>query len=96
MKHTSANLNRLAQNVLNRRHEQGITQVEPARWAGCSVSTVSQLERAEGPISVETLFRIASGLDCRPPNWRRACDTKNSPDLLNRPGERVTVSISQR
>lgn len=65
MKHTPANFNRLAQNVLNRRHEQGITQVELARRAGCSVSTVSRLERAEGPISVETLFRIASGLDCR-------------------------------
>lgn len=59
------NYRQLAHNIITRRKALQITQAELARRAGCSASTVGQLERAAYKPSVEMLFKVAAGLCCR-------------------------------
>lgn len=59
------NYARLGQNIRTRRLANGLTQAELARRAGCSVSTVSALERGKSSLSTELLFRIAEALESR-------------------------------
>lgn len=60
------NYQKLGQNIRTFRLSNHLTQAELAQMAGCSVSTISRLERGACGVSANLLFDIAGALHCRP------------------------------
>lgn len=55
----------VADRVSERRHAEGISQLDLARRAGLSVKTVSHVECAKRIFRLPVYAAIARGLDCR-------------------------------
>jgi ribosome-binding protein aMBF1 (putative translation factor) len=54
----------IADRVLERRHELGLSQAELAELVDTTQSAIARLESGGRPPRIDTLLRIANGLDC--------------------------------
>ncbi len=54
---------RLTRDILLRRSELNLSQMELAKLVGTKQSAISRLERGDGNITINTLCRIADALD---------------------------------
>jgi len=54
----------IADRVAERRTEMGMSQRELAELCGTTQSAIARLERGGRPPRIDTLLRIADGLDC--------------------------------
>jgi predicted transcriptional regulator len=54
----------IADKVADRRVEKGLSQRELAERCGTTQSAIARLERGGRPPRIDTLLRIADGLDC--------------------------------
>ncbi len=54
---------RLIRDILLRRSELNLSQVELAKLVGTKQSAISRLERGDGNITIDTLIRIANALN---------------------------------
>jgi transcriptional regulator with XRE-family HTH domain len=55
---------RIAEQVVDRRRDLGLSQAELAELTGTTQSAIARLESGGRPPRIDTLLRIANALDC--------------------------------